>query len=186
MKSRLSTLFLVLFASITFYACIDDDSTYQSILLRDKEAIEDYLAENPISGDKEYVDDQTGFRVIWSEVSESGIKAEYGDTVSVNYIGRFLSDEVFDTSYEDVAIENDIYNEGRNYGPIKFLQGYGSLIPGFEAGVSLMEVGDIATVLMPSAYAYGTSGAPEAGIPANTPVIFEIEFVDVKEGTQQQ
>lgn len=184
MKSRLSSLFLVLFASVSLFACIDEDSTYQSILLRDIEAIDAYIAENPIDGVKEYTDENSGFHVIWQEVSGSGITAAVGDTVSTNYIGKFLTDKVFDTSYEDVAKENDIYNEGRTYGPIKFLQGYGSLIPGFELGVSLMEVGDKATIIMPSAYAYGTAGNPSGGIPSNTPVIFEIEFVDRKEGNQ--
>ena len=36
-----------------------------------------------------------------------------------------------------------------------------------------------ATVIMPSLYAYGSQG--NGGIPANSPLIFELELVDIKE-----
>ena len=45
---------------------------------------------------------------------------EVGDCVEVDYIARYADNgTIFDTSYEDVAKENNIYNENRTYQPLK-------------------------------------------------------------------
>ncbi|WP_268033138.1 FKBP-type peptidyl-prolyl cis-trans isomerase [Algoriphagus sp. PAP.12] len=184
MKSRLSSLFLVLFASVSLFACIDEDSTYQSILLRDIEAIDAYIAENPIDAVQEFHDDDAGFHIFWESVSNSGDTAQYLDTLKTDYIGMLLTNKVFDTSIDSVAIANDIYNSNRNYVPIQFLQGNNSLIYGFQLGVSMMAEGDVATVIMPSAFAYGTGGSNDGSVPSNSPIIFKIDFVELKKATQ--
>ncbi|HAS57518.1 MAG TPA: peptidylprolyl isomerase [Algoriphagus sp.] len=186
MKLRLTSLLLILASGFAMMACIDPDSTYQAILERDKKAIEEYLAANPLTGPKDFVDELTGFTVIWQQLSNSGRMVAPGDTVRVNYTGKFLNNKVFDTTIETVARANNIYTENRQYGPIRYVQGGGirirQLIEGFETAVAIMEVGDKATVLMPSAFAYGPEGRDN--IPPNTPLIFEIEFVELKKGPQ--
>ena len=64
-----------------------------------------------------------------------------GDTISVNYTGKFETGEVFDTS------------EGRS--PLKFTVGKGMLIKGFDNAVIDMNVGDKKTVTIPPAEGYG-------------------------------
>jgi len=64
-----------------------------------------------------------------------------GDTISVNYTGKFESGEVFDTS------------EGRS--PLKFTVGKGMLIKGFDDAVIDMNAGDKKTVTIPPAEGYG-------------------------------
>lgn len=184
MKSRLSSLFLVLFASVSLFACIDEDSTYQSILLRDIEAIDAYIAENPIDAVQEYHDEDAGFHIFWESVSNSGDTAKYLDTLKTDYIGMMLTNKVFDTSIDSVAIANNIYNSNRNYVPLQFLQGNNNLIFGFQIGASMMAEGDVATIIMPSGWAYGTGGNPDAGIPSNSPMIFKIDFIELKKATQ--
>lgn len=64
-----------------------------------------------------------------------------GDTVQVHYRGTLADGSEFDSS------------EGRE--PLSFVMGAGEVIPGFDAAVSGLEVGDSATVTIPSAEAYG-------------------------------
>jgi peptidylprolyl isomerase len=64
-----------------------------------------------------------------------------GDTISVNYTGKFESGEVFDTS------------EGRT--PLKFTTGASQLVKGFDNAVIGMCVGDKKTVTIPPAEGYG-------------------------------
>ncbi|WP_144603671.1 FKBP-type peptidyl-prolyl cis-trans isomerase [Algoriphagus algorifonticola] len=182
MKLRLTSLLLILASGFAMMACIDQDSTFQGVLEKDKKAIEEYLAANPLTGPKDFVDELTGYRVIWQELSNSGRMVAPGDTVRVNYTGKFLTNKVFDTTIETIARANNIYTENRQYGPIRYVQGRRQLIEGFETAVAIMEVGDKATVLMPSAFAYGPAGRDN--IAPNTPLIFEIEFVELKKGPQ--
>jgi len=67
--------------------------------------------------------------------------AKAGDTVQVHYTGRLDDGTVFDSS---VGGE-----------PIEFVLGAHHVIPGFEDGVTGMEVGETKTILIPSDQAYG-------------------------------
>lgn len=89
-----------------------------------------------------------------------------GQTVSVNYNGTLLSGKLFDSS--DKA--------GK---PIEFPLGQGQVIPGWDQGIALLNKGSKAILLIPSSLAYGTRGAG-ADIPADSPLRFEVELVDVK------
>jgi peptidylprolyl isomerase len=62
--------------------------------------------------------------------------------------------------------------------PLSFTFGAGSVIPGFEQGVSGMRVGELRRILVPSELGYGdrTNGA----IPANSVLVFEVELVSVE------
>ena len=64
-----------------------------------------------------------------------------GDTVRVHYKGTLADGSEFDSS------------EGRE--PLEFTLGTGEVIPGFDAAVSGLEVGETATVTIPAADAYG-------------------------------
>ena len=68
---------------------------------------------------------------------------EAGKTVKVHYKGTLADGAVFDSS------------EGRD--PIEFEIGSGQVIPGFDAGVAALEVGQSNTVHIPCADAYGAS-----------------------------
>ena len=67
--------------------------------------------------------------------------AKAGDTVQVHYTGRLDDGTMFDSS---VGGE-----------PIEFVLGAHHVIPGFEEGVTGMEVGETKTILIPSDQAYG-------------------------------
>lgn len=162
-----------------FTGCVSDEENAQIIFEQEVQKIEQYVTQNPIASVKEAIDGGTGIRIYWTEVSGSGVKVALGDTVFVNYTGKLLNNIVFDTSIEATAKANNLFNPNRTYEPLEFIIGRGMVIPGFEFGVFNLEKGDKATVIMPSLYAYGSQG--NGGIPANSPLIFELELVDIKE-----
>ncbi len=96
----------------------------------------------------------------------SGVKAEKGKTVSVHYKGQLLDGTVFDSSYK------------RNE-PIDFPLGVGQVIPGWDEGIGLLNVGAKARLVIPSALAYGSRGAGGV-IPPDANLIFDVELMDVK------
>ncbi len=64
-----------------------------------------------------------------------------GDRVTVHYMGSFDNGVVFESSYGG--------------DPLTFVIGDGTMIPGFDKAVRGMEVGEIKTVTIPAAQAYG-------------------------------
>lgn len=172
-------LTLVLGFSIMF-SCIDSEATDEVIFVKDQEAIDEYIASANLVNVKEVKDPVSGITIIWQELSDSGITISNGDTASVNYTGRLLNDRIFDTSIESVARANNLYTESRKYSPLKFRLGIALLIPGFEFGVLQLQKGDKATVFIPSLFGYGNQA--NGNIPANSPLIFEMELVEVKDG----
>ncbi|RPD91687.1 peptidylprolyl isomerase [Aureibaculum marinum] len=96
----------------------------------------------------------------------NGKNATKGAMVSVHYKGQLLDGTVFDSSYK------------RNE-PIEFTVGVGQVIPGWDEGILLLQVGDKARMVIPSDLAYGARGAGGV-IPPNAPLIFDVELVNVK------
>lgn len=95
-----------------------------------------------------------------------GVKAEKGQTVSVHYKGQLPDGMVFDSSFK------------RNK-PIDFQLGVGQVIPGWDEGIQLLNVGDKARLVIPSDLAYGSAGAGGV-IPPNATLVFDVELVAVK------
>jgi len=96
----------------------------------------------------------------------NGKKAEYGDKLFVNYIGKFLNEEIFDSSYD------------RNE-PIEFTLGKLQVIKGWEEGFFGMKEGTKAKFIIPSHLAYGKKGYGKI-IPAYSSLIFEVELIKIK------
>ena len=78
-----------------------------------------------------------------------------GDNVSVDYTGHTQDGKVFDTSIENVAKQNNIYDPQRKYQPLNFTVGKGEIIKGFDNGVIGMKVGDSKTLTIPPELGYG-------------------------------
>ncbi|CAM1344903.1 peptidylprolyl isomerase [Tenacibaculum amylolyticum] len=95
-----------------------------------------------------------------------GKKATKGANVSVHYKGQLLDGTVFDSSYKRKQ-------------PIDFAIGVGQVIPGWDEGIQLLQVGDKARLVIPSNLAYGERGAGGV-IPPNATLIFDVELMDVK------
>lgn len=106
-----------------------------------------------------------------------GEKAKNGDKVKIHYTGQLLSGQVFDTSLEDIAKENNLYNPKRPYEPLEFQIGAGQMIPGFEIAAKQMNKGSKYIVLLPSNLAYGDRDM--GVITPYSPLIFTMELMDI-------
>ncbi len=111
----------------------------------------------------------------------SAEKAVVGDTVSVNYTGKFTKKgddkkyKVFDSSDEKVAKDAKIHQAGRPYGPTKMV--IGGTVPGFTEALQLVGKGGKITAVIPSKLGYGEQGG--GPIAPYSPLVFEIEILDI-------
>lgn len=96
----------------------------------------------------------------------TGANVKTGDEITVKYAGLFLDGFVFDSSEEYTYIHKDTDLEKR-------------MIPGWEAGIELLNKGATAAYLIPSEFAYGVTGRSGI-IPPYTPLIFVIEVTNIK------
>lgn len=96
----------------------------------------------------------------------NGTKATKGKKVSVHYSGALTNGMVFDSSYKRKQ-------------PIDFVLGIGQVIPGWDEGIQLLQVGDKARFVIPSDLAYGSRGAGGV-IPPNATLVFDVELMEVK------
>ena len=82
-----------------------------------------------------------------------------GDTVYVNYTGYLVNGQVFDTTYEDIALSTAIektpdFQPRGTYDPQPFHPGRGELVQGFETGFTNMRKGEYKTFYVPEEEAY--------------------------------
>jgi len=126
-----------------------------------KKEAEDLLKDAAVGFDK--TDSGLHYKVI---NKGSGVQAAAGKVVSVHYKGTLLDGKKFDSSYD------------RNE-PIDFPLGNGHVIPGWDEGIALLQVGDKARFVIPPHLAYGEAGAGGV-IPPNATLIFDVELMDVK------
>ena len=103
----------------------------------------------------------------------AGKEATKGLTVVVHYTGWLYRPMAKD--YHGKQFDSSV---GR--GPFDFPLGNGSVIKGWDQGVAGMKVGGKRTLIIPSALAYGSRGAGGGDIPPNSPLIFDVELLDVK------
>ena len=87
-----------------------------------------------------------------------------GQTVRVHYSGFLLDGTKFDSSI------------GKT--PIEFMLGARKVIPGWEEGIQLLNVGAKAKLIIPPTLGWGSRGAGNV-IPPNATVIFDVELVEI-------
>lgn len=126
----------------------------------DDQLIADYIKQNNL------VAQQTGSGLYYIVTKPGkGKNAEAGKTVSVNYTGMLIDGTVFDSS------------TGKS--PIEFQLGMGQVIPGWDEGLTLLNQGAQAKLIIPSRLGYGPMQMSDK-IPANSVLLFDVELVGVK------
>lgn len=146
---------------------------------------EENRIESFLKADKnDYSKTESGLRYYFSKKG-TGVMPEPQDTIVVHYTGKLLSGKVFDTSIEEVAKKEGLYNEMRDYQPVPFVIGVGQVIPGWDEGILLSPNGSDVILVIPSNLAYGEQGEMRAGIPPFAPLIFEISIADLKKFKDQ-
>jgi FKBP-type peptidyl-prolyl cis-trans isomerase len=137
---------------------------------KDEVILQEYLKKNNMTNAKKtaggvyYIITQPG----------TGSVPKAGQMVSLQYRGTLLDGKEFDSSAKS--------NGGK---PFEYPIGRGQVIPGWDEGVALLNKGSKATLLIPSSLAYGERGAG-ANVPANSPLRFDVELVDIKDAPTAQ
>ncbi len=113
-----------------------------------------------------------------------GEKVDPKRTIMAHYAVYFNDGSLLDTSIFEVAEEYDSVNVRRKqsggYSPLECRIGpEDPMIPGFKEGLSLLSIGDKATLFIPYYLAYGETGRGNA-IPPKSDLIFEVEIVEMK------
>jgi FKBP-type peptidyl-prolyl cis-trans isomerase FkpA len=103
------------------------------------------------------------------EKEGTGAKAEAGKTLKVNYTGKLLEGETFDSN-TDPAFKHPE--------PFSVVIGKGQVIKGWDEGMVLFNKGTKATLYIPSGLAYGSQDR-SPHIPANSILVFEVEILDI-------
>lgn len=100
----------------------------------------------------------------------SGDYPHDGDTLTIEFEGRFLDGEFFDSTKK--RKESFQFVLGQKW----------QVIDGVERAVRMMREGELSLFILPSAIAFGATGSSTGIVPPYTPVIFEIELLELKPG----
>jgi FKBP-type peptidyl-prolyl cis-trans isomerase FkpA len=99
--------------------------------------------------------------------------------VYTDYIGKLMElGTVFDTSYEAVARENNIYVEGRVYRPFSFILGSSGVISGWDFAFRRIRPGSKAVLIIPSPEGYRSQNNNDK-IPPNSVLVFQVDFLGI-------
>ena len=141
---------------LAFLNWIEDFGDYEKVILQ-KYLVDQKL---PVEADK------NGFYLL-KTTEGNGKCIEEGDTITINYEGRFLNGKFFDST------------KRRNQ-PFQFVYGTEwQVIDGLEKALAYMCNGDKALVILPSEMAFGSRGSSTGIIPPYTSLIFEVEILNV-------
>ena len=91
---------------------------------------------------------------------------EPNNQVTINCIGKFIDGTIFWQTEKDKPI----------------IHSASGFVPGFSEAVQMMVVGDKWEIIVPSELGYGAGG--QGPIPPNTPLVFEIELLEIKESAE--
>uniref|UniRef100_A0A8C6EF19 peptidylprolyl isomerase n=1 Tax=Moschus moschiferus TaxID=68415 RepID=A0A8C6EF19_MOSMO len=96
-----------------------------------------------------------------------------GDVVHCWYTGTLQDGTVFDTNIQTSS------KKKKNAKPLSFKVGIGKVIRGWDEALLTMSKGEKARLEIEPEWAYGKKGQPDAKIPPNAKLIFEVELVDI-------
>jgi FKBP-type peptidyl-prolyl cis-trans isomerase FklB len=120
-----------------------------------------FLAENKNKAGVVTLADGLQYKIVASGL---GKKPSKDDTVTVDYEGKFINGEIFDSSYK----------RGE---PVSFP--VSAVIPGWTEALQLMNTGSTWVLYIPASLAYGERGMPSA-IGPNETLIFKVHLISVK------
>jgi FKBP-type peptidyl-prolyl cis-trans isomerase FkpA len=96
--------------------------------------------------------------------SGAGARPTLSSRISVTYVGKLMSGYTFD-SVANAANTNFLLS---------------NLIQGWQIGIPKIMKGGHIKLLIPSAYGYGCTGSSSGIVPANAPLYYDVQLVDVQ------
>jgi FKBP-type peptidyl-prolyl cis-trans isomerase len=139
-----------------FLSWVEDFGDYEKVILKQFLA-EEKLDVEPLPSGIYYLNLKPG----------TGKKVEVGDTITVDYEGKFLNGKFFDSTI-------------KRHQPFQFVYGTEwQVIEGLEAAIGMMREGEKSLFIVPSELGFGNSGSSNQAIPPFTSLIFEVEILNV-------
>lgn len=187
-------LFFLTILSFLFVSCAKEEAMFDPIAQFELEKPEIKAYANANYPDMEYSSDTTG---IWYEVVNSGtpdsyeykvvdtinyygqaVKALRMPTITVKYVGKLIKDNsIFDSNQTEAGYTSKL-NDLISAWQIAFVpKSVGTFSYGGLTAKGLQK-GSKIRIVTPSYYAYGNRNSGK--IPANSPLFFEIEVIDIK------
>jgi peptidylprolyl isomerase len=123
------------------------------------------VTKTPADKDKKVVTTPSGLKYTELKVG-TGATPKKGQTITVHYVGTLENGTKFDSSRDANK-------------PFEFAIGTGSVIKGWDEGLSTMKVGGRRQLVIPANLGYGIQGSPPV-IPPNATLIFDVELLGVK------
>lgn len=88
------------------------------------------------------------------------VKIKKHDFVEIEYTGKLAEEGIiFDTTNEEIAKQNQIYNENANYGPIAICIGEKQILQGLDSKLEAKEVGKNYTIKLTPEEGFGKKSA---------------------------
>jgi FKBP-type peptidyl-prolyl cis-trans isomerase len=140
----------------------DEEQKLEGAKKEEAAGLQKYLKDNKITAKPT----STGLYYI-EKAKGTGPRAMVGKKVKVNYTGRLLSGKVFDASKDK---------------PFEFTLGQGQVIKGWDEGISMMNKGGKAMLIIPSSIAYGDRNMGD--ITPYSTLVFDVELVDVTDAAK--
>lgn len=97
-----------------------------------------------------------------------------GDVVHCWYTGKLQDGTVFDSNIQTSSKKKKASK------PLSFKVGVGKVIRGWDEALLTMSKGEKASLEIEPEWAYGKKGQPDAKIPPNAKLFFEVELVDIE------
>ncbi len=139
-------------------------------ITEDDKKLQAYFAENGLNPQK------TGSGLYYIiEKEGTGAAIEKGQVVSVNYTGKNLKGETFDSNVDP---------NFQHVEPFSFPAGVGQVIKGWDEGIMLLKKGSKARFFIPSPLAYGPNSMG-ANIGPNEILVFDVEITNIETAPAQ-
>jgi FKBP-type peptidyl-prolyl cis-trans isomerase FkpA len=144
----------------------EDQQASSDQLSKDNAQIMGYLTAHHLSG----TPTKLGVYVV-TEKAGKGPNPKVGQIVSINYTGKLLDGQVFDSN-----LDTNFHHAGK---PLTFPVGIGEMIRGMDDAMMVLNKGTNATLYIPSGLGYGAQAPPAIG--PNAILVFDVEVLDIKD-----
>lgn len=142
----------------------EQDAHAQKQVAIDEKILQDYFTKNNIKPLKT----ASGLYYVIKKEG-TGPTAQKGQKVTVDYTGKFLDGESFDSNVDP---------KFQHVQPFSFTVGQGQVIKGWDEGFALLKKGGEATLYIPSYLAYGANA--QGPIKENSILMFDIKVNDIE------
>ena len=162
-KNLLISILVLVLVGFAMYFLVKNAPEKQDVVNNNQEVTENMNEESNQTEENIDLGGAPQMTILKEGTGETVSKA--GDTLGVLYAGYLENGEVFDSNV----------SSGQNF---EFTLGAGQVISGWEIGLMGMKVGEVRRLILPPAFAYGSSSV--GPIPANSTLIFEVELKEIK------